>query len=103
MKKEWGSWRIQAGHAQWFTLLALLAPACWYAFSYVPNQQAYFAHRNFRLLSVTGDDLKSRIENSITTLKNQTSTAKWYDAPESAIEWMQSSVGLVPGLEFTER
>src|SRR5882724_9895488 len=62
-KKQWL-------YVQALTVLGLLLPVGSYFFIYVPSKQAYFANRDFRVLSLVSDQLKARIENSATALQN---------------------------------
>jgi uncharacterized membrane protein YwzB len=102
MKKERTSSGLNWVYAQGSTLLILLLPACWYSLSYVPAQKDYFIQRNFRLLAIMSENLESRVENSALTLKNLASTAASY-SPESAQQWIQAAIELVPGLELREK
>ena len=93
---------MRISHGWWLMPLVLLGPAAWYVAYYIPKQQSYFTDRNFRLLNAMGEEFKARVDTSVTALKNQTRTARWY-MPEGAIEWIESNIRMIPGLELLQR
>ena len=82
-------------YLQGLTVLTLLFPVGCYFFIYSPARKAYFANRDFRVLSLAGDQLKARIENSARALQNLVRTSTNDIDPEKRIT---KAMELIPNL-----
>lgn len=99
-------------HVVAITLIILLLSFGVYYIFYVSSQKTYFTDRNFRLLAVIGNQIKSKIENLGTNLKNAASAAKSVPkdvnltSKDSITKFIRDrvkgSLSLVPNLTLTD-
>lgn len=97
-------------HVVAITLLILLVSFGVYYIFYVSSQKTYFTNRNFRLLAIIGNQMKLKIENLGTNLKNIASAAKSVPkdvnltSKDSIAEFIHArvkgSLSLVPNLKL---
>jgi hypothetical protein len=89
-------------YAQGLTVLCLLIPVAAFLLAWVPSRQTFFTTRNFRALTVLGDQLTARIENAAKTLNGLAATAENTDAPDSveqARSRIRDGLSLYPTLQ----